>query len=283
MDRRTLIAALAAAPFAIAAAPDMLRAALLAEETAIGGRIGVAILDSGSGGRFAWRADERFPMCSTFKFLLAAAILARVDRGRERLDTAIAVTRGDILGNSPFVETRVGATATVGDLCGAAIGLSDNAAANLLLPRIGGPAGLTRYARSLGDRTTRLDRNEPTLNQATPGDPRDTTSPAAMLGTMTRLLLGHALRPASRAQLTAWMFASTTGAKRMRAGLPPTWRIADKTGAGDHGSDNEIALLQPPGRNPLLVASYLTGSERPLAETNAAQARIGAAIARAFA
>lgn len=284
MDRRTLLATLVALPCAARAATiDSLGETIVAEEARIGGRIGFALLDSGTGRRFAYRAAERFPMCSTFKFLLAAAILARVDHGRERLDATIPIARGDIIANSPFSETRVGGTATIAELCAATVGLSDNAAANLLLPRIGGPAGLTRYARTLGDRVTRLDRTEPTLNEAAPGDLRDTTTPAAMLGNMQRLLLARTLTPASRAQLVAWMFASTTGTHRMRAGLPPTWRIADKTGAGEYGSDNELAMLHPPGRAPLLVASYLTGSDRVLAETNATHARIGTAIARAFA
>ena len=260
----------------------LLRAAVQAEERRLGGRIGMALVDRGSGRRFAYRGGELFPLCSTFKLLVAAAILARVDAGTERLDAAVAVSRADLLGNSPFSETRAGGTATVAELCAAAIGQSDNAAANLLLPRIGGPAGLTRFVRASGDPVTRLDRTEPTLNTATPGDRRDTTAPAAMLATAERLLFGRTLAPASRARLTDWMAASTTGAHRLRAGLPPAWAVADKTGAGAHGSDNEVALLTPPGRPPLLVATYLTGSDRDLADTNAAHAAIGRAIAAAF-
>lgn len=259
-----------------------LRAEVARLEKDARGRMGVAILDTGSGARFGWRADERFPMCSTFKVLLAGAMLARVDRGRERLDRAVRVSAADIVPNSPFSTTRVGGTATVAELCAATVGQSDNAAANLLLPAVGGPAGLTAFLHAIGDAVTRLDRTEPSLNSATPGDPRDTTTPAAMLGSVRRLTLGDVLTPRSRAQLIAWMAAATTGTKRLRAGLPPSWRVADKTGAGANGSDNVVALLWPaPGRSPLLVASYITGSPFDLAGTNAIQARLARAIAAA--
>ncbi|MDB5687182.1 MAG: class beta-lactamase [Rhizorhabdus sp.] len=249
-------------------------------EVASQGRLGIAILDIDSGERFLWRADDRFPMCSTFKFLLGAAILRRVERGQEALDRSVPVTAADLVDNSPMSEKRVGGHATVGELCEATITLSDNAAANLLLPAVGGPAGLTHFIRSLGDGVTRLDRNEPSLNEARPGDPRDTTTPLAMLGLLDRLLLGSGLSPESRGQLTGWMLGTRTADHRLRAGLPAGWRIADKTGAGN-GSDNEVGLLWSPAGRPLLVSSYITGSPLSLAETNAIHARLGTLIAAA--
>ncbi|HEX8486700.1 class A beta-lactamase [Sphingomonas sp.] len=288
MQRRTfLIGAGATLASGAAARTPMFGGAGFAEAVAAleretRGRMGVAILDTASGARFAWRGGERFPMCSTFKMVLAGAVLARIDTARERLDRTVAVARGDLVPHAPFAETRVGGTATVAELCAAAVGQSDNAAANLLLATLGGPVGLTRFLRATGDPATRLDRLEPMLNSAMPGDPRDTTTPAAMLATLRRLTLGTVLSADSRARLVAWMVAATTGTKRLRAGLPAQWRVADKTGAGNNGTDNVVALLWPAGRAaPLLVTSYITGSPLPLAQTNAAQAQLGRAIAAA--
>ncbi|MGY4395786.1 beta-lactamase class A [Sphingomonas sp. UYAg733] len=244
------------------------------------GRLGMAIFDTGTGARFAWRGDERFAMCSTFKFVLAAAVLKRVEQGRERLDRRITVAAIDIVQPSPLCSARIGSDASIAELCAATVGQGDNTAANLLLPAIGGPAGLTRFMRGLGDTRSRLDRNEPIVNDATPGDPRDTTTPLAMLGLLDRLTLGRALAPASREQLIAWLIASVTGAARMKAGLPAGWRVAEKTGAGN-GSDNDVALLWPPQRQPLLVSIYIAGSPLPMPRTNAIHAQIGGLIARA--
>lgn len=228
-----------------------------------GGRFGVAILETGTGTSRTHRAHQRFPMCSTFKLLAAAAVLARVDRKQDSLERRIPFAKADLLEYAPVTTPRVGEGAMpLGDLCDAAITMSDNTAANLMLATFGGPQGLTAYARSIGDRVTRLDRTEPTLNMATPGDPRDTTSPAAMLNTMKRLLLGDALSPASRERLTAWLVATRTGNARVRAGVPAGWRVGDKTGTGNHGSTNDLAIIFPPGGAPILVAAYLT-------ETNA--------------
>lgn len=246
-----------------------------------GGRLGLAIHDRHSGARFASRGDERFAMCSTFKMVLGAAILAKVERGGERLDRAIPIAAADIIANSPMTEKRVGATATVAEMCEATITLSDNAAANLLLPAVGGPAGLTRFMRAQRDSSTRLDRYELDLNEARPGDPRDTTTPAAMLALLDRLAFGRGLSPASQRQLIDWMLASKTGAKRLRAGLPADWRIADKTGAGNR-SNNEVAILWPPGRKPILVASYIAGTPLDLAQSNVIHARLGTLIAAAL-
>jgi beta-lactamase class A len=215
------------------------------------------VLDKATGARFAHRGDERFAMCSTFKFLLAAATLNRADRGGERLDRRIPIRRRDLVANSPVTERLVGRSATVAELCEATLTTSDNAAANLLLAPIGGPGPFTRWLRGIGDPTTRLDRTEPTMNMVSGADPRDTTTPAAMTADLDRILLGNVLRPASRQRLNAWMLNNRTGGNRIRAGVPAGWRVADKTGTSGHGNVNDIGLILPPGRAPLLISIYL--------------------------
>jgi beta-lactamase class A len=243
----------AVAPAAADAPKERLERELATIEQQSGGRLGVAVLDTASGLRAGVRADERFPMCSTFKCLAAAAVLERVDRGQSRLDQVIRFAAKDVVANSPMTKDHVASGMTLADICAAALTLSDNTAGNMLLREIGGPAGLTRFARSLGDEVTRLDRWEVELNEAIPGDPRDTTTPAAMLKNLQRLILGDALSKESRQKLTDWMLANKTGDARLRAGLPRDWRVADKTGAGERGTTNDIGVLWPPGRKPILV------------------------------
>jgi len=243
-----------------------------------GGRFGVAVLDTQDGARFEHRGDERFPMCSTFKLLLAGAVLARVERSEVSLAQRIAVRKEDLVPWAPFTETRVGGDASVEELCAAAMTRSDNVAANLLLPLIGGPPGIGAFARTLGDARTRLDRKEPELNSAIPGDERDTTTPRAMLGNLHALLLGDALAVASRARLERWLRTNQTGDARLRAGLPKDWQAGDKTGTGDHGTSNDLGILWPPGRRPLLVASYLTGSKLYPESRDAVHAKLARAL-----
>jgi beta-lactamase class A len=281
--RRTLLAALLALPpLALAAGMDGTRAlqkTLRRLERESGGRLGFAMLDtSHRGGEFSYRGDERFPMCSTFKLLLVAATLARVDRGEETLGRRIAVRKEDLVPWAPFAETRVGADASVEELCAAAMTQSDNVAANLLLTGIGGPAGLTAYVRTLGDGITRLDRNEPELNSAVAGDERDTTAPMAMLGNLWKLLFEDALAPGSRQRLLDWLRANKTGDARLRAGLPKGWAAGDKTGSGANGTTNDIAVLWPPDRAPLLVACYLTGSKLDSENRDVLLARLARAL-----
>ena len=248
-----------------------------------GGRLGVFVRDTGTGATIEHRADERFPMCSTFKLLAAAAALKRVDEGAERLDRKIAYGPSDLLEYAPITKAHVAEGGmTVGDLCAAAIDWSDNTAGNLVLQSIGGPAGFTQFARSLGDEVTRLDRNEPTLNEATPGDPRDTTSPRAMAASMQKVLVGNVLSESSRRQLQAWLVDDKVGDKRLRAGLPTSWRIGDKTGTGDRGSTNAVAIIWPPGRAPLIATVYYTESSAPMDARNAIHKEIGALIAETF-
>ena len=200
-------------------------------------------------------------MCSTFKLLLVGAILHNVDTGRETLARRVTYGDADLLEWAPITRAHLHEGGmSVEALCAAAIRQSDNTAANLLLAVGGGPAELTRYARVLGDRTTRLDRIEPDLNSATPGDPRDTTSPAAMLEDARALLLGAALSSGSRKLLTSWLVAVETGLTLLRAGLPAGWRVGDKTGRGGRGTINDVAIAWPPQRGPLLLAVYFTGS-----------------------
>jgi beta-lactamase class A len=223
-----------------------------------GGRLGAAVLDTHDGRRFAWRGDQRFRMCSTFKMPLAAAVLRRVDQGRERLDRRIAYGPEVLvrMGNSPVVEKHVGRGMTVGELCEATITRSDNAAANLLLDALEGPAALTRFLRAIGDQTTRCDRREPELNTGAEDDPRDTTTPIAIVETWKTLLTTDTLSTASRKQLTAWVGANRTGDKRLRAGLPRGWKVGDKTGNNGRDQTNDIAVIWPPGRKPMFIAAF---------------------------
>jgi beta-lactamase class A len=292
MHRRSFLAALAASAACVraraAASSAEERLALankrLAEiEAREGGKLGVFVRDTGGGATIDRRADERFPMCSTFKLLTAAAALKRVDDGAERLDRTIAYGPNDLLEYAPIVKAHVAEGGmTVADLCAAAIDWSDNTAGNLILQSIGGPAGFTQFARSLGDELTRLDRNEPTLNESLPGDPRDTTSPRAMAINMQKVLLGDALSDASRHQLQTWLIGDKVGDKRLRAGLPPSWRIGDKTGTGDRGSTNAVAIIWPPGRAPLIATVYYTESSASVDARNAIHKAIGALIAETF-
>jgi beta-lactamase class A len=244
-------------------------------EAESGGRLGVAVLDTATGQVDGHRLDERFPMCSTFKWLAASLVLQRVDAGLERLDRRVVVNREVLVSNSPVSEKHVGGDGmSVAELCEAAVLVSDNAAANLLLASFGGPAAITRHARSLGDTMTRLDRTEPALNEARPGDPRDTTTPHAMTISLRSALLGNALSDASRARLVQWMEAVRTGVDRLRAGVPPDWRVADKTGTGARGSTNDVAVIWPPQRAPLVVTAYLTASQADAPRRNAALAAV---------
>jgi beta-lactamase class A len=292
MHRRSFLAAIAASATcvrALAAAPSTEERLALANkrladiEAREGGRLGVFVRDTGTGATIEHRADEPFPMCSTFKLLTAAAALKRVDEGIERLDRKIAYGPGDLLEYAPITKAHIAEGGmTVADLCAAAIDWSDNTAGNLVLQSIGGPAGFTQFARSLGDNVTRLDRNEPTLNESLPGDPRDTTSPRAMAASMQKVLVGDGLSDGSRGQLQTWLIGDKVGDKRLRAGLPPSWRIGDKTGTGDRGSTNAVAIIWPPGRAPLIVTVYYTGSSASVDARNAVHKEIGALIAETF-
>jgi beta-lactamase class A len=233
-----------------------------------GGRLGVAMLDTGDGTVRGHRLDERFAMCSTFKLVLAAMVLDRAAAGGRGLDTRLRVGPGDLLAHAPVAKAAVDAAAARGatgvelslaELAEATQTTSDNAAANLLLRDLGGPAAFTAFCRTHGDATTRLDRFEPEMNDVRPGDERDSTTPRAMAQLIARLF-GGKLAAASRQMLRQWMIATKTGAARVRHGLPSDWLAGDKTGTG--GGDgvtvkcNDVVWIEPPGRAPRVVAVY---------------------------
>jgi beta-lactamase class A len=248
-----------------------------------GGRLGVAALDTGSGRSIAHRADERFALCSTFKLLMAAAVLHRVDAGLEHLARQISYDKADLLPHSPITTAHLAeGRMTVEALCEAAVTQSDNGAANLLLAVLGGPAVVTRYAVSLGDSVTRLDRTEPSLNDVPPGEVRDTTTPAAMLRDLQEFFLTKALSNESRARLTRWAKGCRTGLKRLRAGLPADWVVGDKTGSGFRNETNDIAIAWPPGRAPILIAAYYAGSKEAGDAREGVLAEIGHIVAKRF-
>ena len=248
-----------------------------------GGRLGIAALNTATGMRIEYRSAERFAMCSTFKFILVAAVLKQVDEKKISLDRGIPYTTADLLDWAPITKKHVSDGAmTVERLCAAAIEYSDNTAANLLLDLLGWPKAVTAYARSLGDSVTRLDRNEPSLNDNLPNDDRDTTSPSSMVETMNKVLSGHALSPSSRKILENYLLANTTGANRLRAGIPSDWRVGDKTGTGSNGAVNDIAVMWPPDRSPIFVAVYYSGSPSPNSDREAVLAEVGKLIAIEF-
>jgi beta-lactamase class A len=215
-------------------------------------------------------------MCSTFKFLAAAFVLARVDVKSETLTRRIIYRKEQLVPYSPITDKRAGDSGlTVGEICEAAMTLSDNTAANLLLDSFGGPRGLTAYLRSLGDDVTRLDRREPELNEARPGDPRDTTTPLAILDIVRKIVHGSVLSVASREQMIAWLVANKTGDRRLRAGIPEGWRVGDKTGSGANNATNDIAVVWPPARSPIIVTAYYIGARASDDERNAVLSEVG--------
>jgi beta-lactamase class A len=262
---------------------DRLDNAVRAEETKLSARIGAAVLDTKSEAAWSYRGDERFPLDSTHKAFACAALLAKVDRGETSLQKRVIIIATDLVPYSPITENRIAPDAmSLSELCAASITVSDNTAANFVLSAIGGPAAVTGFFRSLGDEVSRLDREETDLNESAPGDPRDTTMPAAAVADLRKLLLGDTLKPVAREQLKQWMIDDAVAGPLLRAAVPSNWRIADKTGAGEHGSRGIVAVLWPPDREPIVTAVYIRDTDASLDERNAAIARIGAAIVKAL-
>jgi beta-lactamase class A len=252
----TLTAAATLAPwFHAAAADDPLVVRFRALEQALNGRLGVLALNVETGCQVGWRAGERFPVCSTFKWVLAAAVLHHYGHGQDLL-RRISYGKADMVAYSPISEQHMADGMTLGELCAAAVQYSDNTAANLLLREVGGPAGLTAFARERGDQQFRLDRWEPELNTAIPGDPRDTSTASAMAHSLHSLLLGNGLADAQRRQLTNWMLGNTTGNARIRAGMPKGWAVADKTGTGAYASASDVGMVWPTQGGPVAIAIY---------------------------
>ena len=243
-------------------------------------RLGVAAFDTATGHHLAHRADQRFAFCSTFKLPLVGTVLAAIDAGRLRRDTPVIVQPADIVAGPHRID--VGPT-TIDRLCEAAVTVSDNSAANLLLRQVGGPAAVTRFMRAHRGGPSRIDRTEPTLNTNLPGDPRDTTTPAAMVALMRAMLVDDGLHPGSRGRLIDWMMASETGRNRLRAGLPVAWHVGDKTGTGDRGANNDVAIAWPAGhRSPLLIASYVDAPYAAPDLRDAAHVAVGRLAVRRF-
>ena len=286
IQRRTLLLAASVLPLAGActawsgAGSQTSAEAQLAElERASGSRLGVAGFNTGSGVRLQHRAHERFPLCSTFKLMLAAAVLERSTRDGSLLSRNLSYGKGDLIDHSPITEKHVATGMTVAAMCAATIQYSDNAAANLLLKELGGPATVTAFARGIGDQTFRLDRTEPELNTSIPGDPRDTTTPSAMSDSIQRLVLGDALGAAQRDQLKTWLLGNTTSTERFLAGVPAGWKVGDKTGSGSYGSTNDVGVLWPPAGAPIVLSVYLTFPQKDAKGRNdviASAARIAA-------
>ena len=240
---------------------------LAALEQAAGGRLGVAAWRQGSELRVAYRADERFPLASTFKAMLAGAVLARSASQPGLLDQHVRYEKKELVTYSPITEKHLADGMNVADLCAATLQYSDNSAANFLMTLLGGPQAVTAFARSIGNTVFQLERWETELNSAIPGEVRDTASPASMAHSLQQLLLGNSLPAPQRQQLDTWMRGNTTGDKRIRAGVPAGWQVADKTGSGAYGSVNDIGVAYPASGAPLVIAVYYT-REQKKADTN---------------
>ena len=260
-----------------------LLAAVRAEERALRARVGVAVYDADSGRTVHYRGRERFPLNSTHKAFSCAALLAKVDAQAIALDQPVSISREMLVVYSPITEKSLAPqTMTLRETCRAAVSYSDNTAGNVILDAIGGTAGFNAYLRSLGDEQTRLDRREPELNASVPGDLRDTTTPLAIVDALRQVLLGDGLSEASRGELRQWMLDDRVGGALLRASMPSGWTIADKTGAGSHGSRSIIAVIWPPARRPLVIGIYITQTEASMTASNQAIARIGGVLSEVY-
>jgi beta-lactamase class A len=247
------------------------------EKQHAGGRIGVAAIEPSTNRRVEYRADERFIMCSTFKVLAAAAVLKRVDENKEKLDRFVRYGEAQLLTYAPVTRLYVKEGGmTLEALCAAAVEQSDNTAANLLLEAISGPEKWTEFARSLADKFSRLDHNEPELNIARAGKDDDTTTPAAMCADLQRLFTSDFLSVASRTKLEGWMRQGQTGSMMIRAALPSDWQVGDKTGRSGDGATNDIAVVRPPGGGPIFLAIYTVDPS----ETQEARNKLVAEVAK---
>ncbi|MEX0371009.1 MAG: class A beta-lactamase [Tateyamaria sp.] len=247
-------------------------------ETDINARIGVYVLDTETDWRWGHRETERFLMASTFKSVLCGAVLDQVDRGQLSLDTDIPIRTEALQRYAPVAKTHVGGTLSIAELCLATLDLSDNTAANLLIEQLGGVGGVMDFLARVNDPVTRLDRMEPALNTFSHGDPRDTTSPSAMVGTWRAMLMDDGLSDTSKAQLYDWMSRGGVTGAFIRASAPSTWDIADKSGGGSHYTRNLVAMITPPDTAPYLVAIYVSDTPANWDTRNAAVQTIGAAI-----
>ena len=248
-------------------------------EAAAKGSLGAHILDTASGKEYGYRSDERFMMLSTFKLMASAFVLHRADDGVDSLDRRIPYAKEDLIDWSPITEKHVdGLGMTLAELCEATITTSDNTAANLILSSFGGPAALTAFVRKLGDDITRFDRTEPGLNVKSSDGLLDTATPRATVGNLQKVVLGNVLSLSSRDQLQRWLLNNTTGGRRLRAGLPTGWRIGEKTGTNKTGA-NDIGVIWPSHRKPIVVAAYLGDSSASIEIRESTLAAIGELVA----
>lgn len=246
-----------------------------------GGRIGVSAISGDA--RLNANSDERFAMCSVFKWVLAAAVLQQADQARLELSQSLTLKKEDLLPHAPVTSQHLAdGKMTIADLCSAAVTVSDNTAANLLYPMVGGPSGLTAFVRQLGDTVTRFDRTEPTLNNNVEGDPQDTSTPAAMTALLQTVYGGTVLKPESLAQLQAWMVQCSTGAQRIRAAVPADWTAGDKTGTGENGAANDVAVLWPPKKPPVYLTVFTSGGVLDADGHNAIIAEAAKAVLQAL-
>jgi Beta-lactamase class A len=253
--------------------------AVQAEENALQARVGMAVFDVNTGTTWQYRGDERFPLNSTHKIFSCAALLAKIDEKSLSLDQSVSISKEMLVTYSPITEKSLSPeTSTLGKICQAAVSHSDNTAANVVFDAIGGSTGFNAYMRSIGDEQTRLDRKEPELNEGTPGDVRDTTTPNAIVSSLRKILLGDGLSASSRSGLTQWMLDDQVAGALLRASLPSDWQIADKTGAGGYGSRSIVAAIWPPSKQPLVVGIYITQTKASMQASNQAIARIGAVL-----
>ncbi|WP_310607938.1 class A beta-lactamase [Buttiauxella brennerae] len=237
-------------------------------EKSTGGRLGVVLINTADNSQIVYRGDERFPMCSTSKVMAASAILKQSETQTGLLNQRVEIKKSDLVNYNPITEKHLDGGMTIAELTDATLRYSDNTAMNKLIAQLGGPAKVTQFARSIGDKTFRLDRTEPTLNTAIPGDERDTTTPAAMAKTLQNLTLDTALAEPQRKQLVEWMKKNTTGGASIRAGLPTTWTVADKTGSGSYGTTNDIAVIWPANQPPVVLVTYFTQPQKEAKSRN---------------
>ncbi|MEM0653908.1 OXY family extended-spectrum class A beta-lactamase [Klebsiella huaxiensis] len=237
---------------------DAIQRKLTDLEKSSGGRLGVALINTTDNSQILYRGDERFAMCSTGKVMAAAAVLKQSEADNQVLNKRLEIKKSDLVVWSPVTEKHLQSGMTLAELSAATLQYSDNTAMNKMIGYLGGPDKVTAFARSIGDVTFRLDRTEPALNTAIPGDERDTTTPLAMAESLHKLTLGNALGEQQRAQLVTWLKGNTTGGQSIRAGLPAGWVVGDKTGAGDYGTTNDIAVIWPENHAPLVLVTYFT-------------------------
>jgi beta-lactamase class A len=253
-----------------------------AQEHLLGARIGVSIYDVTANEIWSYNGNTKFPLMSTFKALACAKLLADVEKGLQSFDNHTVITKGSLISWSPITEKLVGEEISLDEACSAAMIMSDNTAANIVLTAIKGPKALTQFMRSIGDDVTRLDRIEPDLNEALNGDIRDTTTPNAMVKSLDTLLFGDVLSKTSKDQLKQWMIDNKVTGSLLRSVLPHNWFIADRSGSGGYGSRAIAAVVWSDKRTPLIISIYLTQTDAPFAQRNKAIADIGKEIFTAY-